>query len=912
MKRISPEREIMYISNVVEKNIEANKALKDRGLLSQNILSQLRNFVEDVAILINNKENDLDNDTHYDNVSPSINYLKGVSKYKYIVKFHDYLQSTASHYTPNDGDAERLILYYFRYMCMLKETMKKDFNIDVFSNLDDFPIYEDYLLKEHYDSIATKIEEVELKTNKSLVKGRFYVQKVKTIYSNSKIYYEITLTKATNYDNKFERITMYSKLYIPDNYSIKISYIEKDVVLLSNSTKIKIIDNFIISIRPCELINLGKILGLSLKLTDKLNGYINLMKIMTDEEINLLDIVESEEQFNSVIKRIKVGAINDSVCILLNHLRNIIYQNGRGTNILKYLLLNLDNVLIKSQLSHNMNPLLSNLYLLNQSIPFDTMPYAMAMRGYNASWKYLIHSVDMQDREHELLARYVKYNCESNNILYTPIADVEIYGDIQTLVDKYNHILIEAGIDSSGKGKLMIENGNIYINSYEKDSINVIKLLSGYNVENDAFLQDCLNEGLYTYSDVADLTVDKIDILKKMLRNQKVAIIHGPAGTGKTKMLEVISHIFKDFKKIYLANTNTAVNNLERRISSIDYINSTFKTVHSFKNENNRYDILFVDECSTISNKDMYSILSHQEYKLIILSGDIYQIEAIKYGNWFTLAYNYFKNDFVYELIKNNRTTDSNLLDLWAYVRDNDEQAISKINSCEYSSNIDETIFEKTYDDEIVLCLNYDGLYGINNINKILQEKNPGKAFNIGVDTYKINDPIIFNDCPRFHPLLTNNTKGYIREIYIDQDNELNWFTIEVEGFVTDLFENMQGLEILKYSDGGNTTFVRFFVRFFKDTNDDEDDYEHIVPFNLGYAVSIHKAQGLEYKSVKIIITSSIDDNITKNIFYTAITRAKEKLKIYWSSESQIKIFDNFKKRINSRDVSILKRKINI
>ena len=57
MKRISPEREIIYISNVIEKNIDANKILNDRGLLSQNVLSQLRNLVEDIAILINNKEN---------------------------------------------------------------------------------------------------------------------------------------------------------------------------------------------------------------------------------------------------------------------------------------------------------------------------------------------------------------------------------------------------------------------------------------------------------------------------------------------------------------------------------------------------------------------------------------------------------------------------------------------------------------------------------------------------------------------------------------------------------------------------------------------------------------------------------------------------------------------------------------
>ena len=47
------------------------------------------------------------------------------------------------------------------------------------------------------------------------------------------------------------------------------------------------------------------------------------------------------------------------------------------------------------------------------------------------------------------------------------------------------------------------------------------------------------------------------------------------------------------------------------------------------------------------------------------------------------------------------------------------------------------------------------------------------------------------------------------------------------------------------------------------------------------YALSIHKAQGLEYDSVKVVITNDVEDMITSNIFYTAVTRSKDKLKIY-------------------------------
>lgn len=900
----------MYISNVIDKNISANKILNDRGLLSQNILSQLRNLVEDIAILINNKENNLTNDTHYDNVSPSLKYISSKSKYKYIFKFHDYLQSTASHYTPNDGDAERLLLFYFRYMCMLKDTLKNEFDINILNNLKDFPIYEDNLTKEHYELISSKIEEVNLKTNKSLIQGRFYVNKVRPIYSNGKLYYEITLTKATDYINKFERITMYSKLFIPDNSSIKLSYIEKEVEIISNKTKIKVIDNFIISIRPCELKNIGKILNLDYRIEEGYSEYTKLMIMMTRDETTLLEeLMKSDEEFNEIISEIKQSAKNNNLSNLLIQIRKYIFKEVPGINILKYLLCKLENVVIKSQIDSNPNTNLSNLCLKNKSIPFDTMPYAMSLSGYNTSWKHLVQSIDMKDREHELLARYIRFNCENNNILYTSISEVEDYGDVNILVEKYNNLLVEKRIDTSGKGKIIIEHDYLYINSYEVDSINIIKQLQNYKAPSDNELKECIDNSIYNYP-IMDLTEDKVEIINKILRNESVVIIHGPAGTGKTKMLEVLAEIYGDYKKIFIANTNTAKDNLERRISDIDKANSTFQTVHNYVSNNyDSYDILIVDECSTISNKDMYSIISRNSFKLIILSGDIYQIESIKYGNWFSLSYNYFKKDFVYDLSCNNRTDDTDLLELWQLVRDNDDKAISKINSQEYSKPIGEKIFERKSADEISLCLNYDGLYGINNINKIMQEKNPGEEFKIGVDTYKINDPVVFNDCPRFKPILYNNMKGTIKNIEIDDVNDYVWFTVEINEIVHNYFEIYTDIELIEYTED-NKTVVRFFVKKFKDTNEDDENYQNIIPFNLAYAVSIHKAQGLEYESVKIIITSNIEDNITKNIFYTAITRTKKKLTIFWSPESQKKVFENFKIRTNSRDISILKTKI--
>lgn len=908
MGRIKPEQEIIYICSVIDKNIEAHKILKDRGLLSENILSQLRNLTEDVAIFINNTENSLSLDTHYNNVDDSIKYVSSVKKYKYISVFHKFLQSTASHYTPSEDDAERLVLYYFRYICMIKQTLE-NLGIIVLKKLEDFPIYEDNLTKEHYKNIGNVIDTVGNVKSKALKSGRFYVVKNKPIYANGKLYYEITLTKATDYTNKFERILMYTKYYIPDNYSIKISYQEKSIELFSLRTKIKVIDNYFISIRPCELKNIGLIFGINNKIDDNYAEYSNLMRILTDEEKTLLELVLMDnELFEKYIEKIKENAENNNITNLLVMIREHLLSSKKGRNILRYFLVKPDNKVIKTQLCDYPNNYISYLYLVNQSIPFDSMPYAMSLFNHNISWIHLINAIDIEGRNFELLGRYIKNNCESNNILYTSCDEVDKFGNIDELIEEYNDSLVRYGIDRQQKGKLVKEYDNVYIKSYEDTSIEIINTLNSYKSNIQKEFAEVVDNKKEEYLNM-DLSEDKKEILNDIFRNHSIGIIHGPAGTGKTKMLEVLSMIFCGYSKIFLSNTNTAVENLRARISGIDLFNSTFKTVANYnKYDDNDYDILIIDECSMISNKDMLKAIKKQRYKLVILAGDVFQIESIKYGNWFSLSYYLFKNEFVYDLIQTNRTDDIELLELWKMIRDNDDNALNKINSQEYSSPIDfKEIFNKKDTDEIILCLNYDGLYGINNINKVLQAKNSNIEYTIGVDTFKIEDPIVFNDCPRFRDLY-NNLKGTIKNIEKDNENDCVWFTILVDDI---LYNSENNYEILENMD--NKTMIRLYVRNFKDTNDDDDDInEHIIPFNLAYAVSIHKAQGLEYNSVKIIITSNVEEQITKNIFYTAITRTKKYLKIFWSPESQMKIFDNMKKRNSTKDVAILKNKINI
>lgn len=118
--------------------------------------------------------------------------------------------------------------------------------------------------------------------------------------------------------------------------------------------------------------------------------------------------------------------------------------------------------------------------------------------------------------------------------------------------------------------------------------------------------------------------------------------------------------------------------------------------------------------------------------------------------------------------------------------------------------------------------------------------------------------------------------------------------------------------ELLESFEGEEKSLIRFYVNKLESADEDgeEQGSRTIVTFQIAYAVSIHKAQGLEFDSVKIVITDEVEELVTHNIFYTAITRARKKLKIYWTPEVEEKVINRIKPRDISKDVELLKNYI--
>ena len=278
--------------------------------------------------------------------------------------------------------------------------------------------------------------------------------------------------------------------------------------------------------------------------------------------------------------------------------------------------------------------------------------------------------------------------------------------------------------------KLVHANGHVFISGYEDDTVSIINKL-----------QEVASEGLLNYSSNAESwlaanaqlpesdpqKVDdelKANAMKSLFEHSKVALIYGAAGTGKSTMVNHIANHFADDRMLFLAHTNPAVDNLKRRVIARCVFSTITKHVRGDWTAALHYGVLVIDECSTVSNASILKVLEETSFDLLVLVGDVYQIESIDFGNWFSTIRSYLPEESVFELEKPFRTTDENLLKLWDRVRSLDDSIEESLAKNGYSMVLGESLFHHHGDDEIVLCLNYDGLYGINNVNRFLQASN--------------------------------------------------------------------------------------------------------------------------------------------------------------------------------------------
>lgn len=760
---------------------------------------------------------------------------------------------------PTDGQSERLMLKYYDFLWQIRKYLRENYSIVILENLEKFPLNIDEIDTQYYESVARAIESADLRPS-AVCTSRYYIQKKTPFFIDGERYYEVTLQLAGIYASKYNRITAYTKENISTNYSIKIGYTNVSIDLWNVDSEIKIITNWTVSIEPRCLNRIAKILRFDTKLNTKYGEYNALMEFLTKTGLSFLNLIDLQEvSFRDLVDPIYHNSNTAIFKPVLYELQKSYSEQSskKGRNVVRYLLISLRADTIESVLPTVFNPkcISEDLYISSRCFPFERNPFISNLAG----------SKTTENQHATQIAAAAGFDKLSRAQPYLAIRGMtkqtgEIYFEENTVASKASIKAFNESLDAWERkaGHFITEEDHyVFIEHYEKRTLCILQELINRSKKGNKgqreFNQKFLKQSGINFSDPL-----KEQALKTVFVDSQILLIYGAAGTGKTTLINYISNLMSNHRKLFLTKTHTALQNLQRRIDNPGN-DAEFVSLNSFTKKVmlDDYDVIFVDECSTIDNRTMVEFFKKVgPDTFIVMAGDIHQIESIEFGNWFYYAKELIRGrGATIELLSTWRTQDTDLISLWTEVRTKDMLITEKLAlDGPYSEDIGPDLLQPKESDEVVLCLNYDGKFGLNNINRFFQNANQsGPAITWYEWTYKKGDRILFNETPRFS-VLYNNLKGKI--VDIEEGHDQITFTIDVEVVLTEKDCKREDIELIEVQE--NFTRIRFSVYKY-DEGSAEGDEEYlqmrsVVPFQLAYAVSIHKAQGLEYDSVKVII----------------------------------------------------------
>ena len=372
-------------------------------------------------------------------------------------------------------------------------------------------------------------------------------------------------------------------------------------------------------------------------------------------------------------------------------------------------------------------------------------------------------------------------------------------------------------------------------------------------------------------------------------------ITSGP-GCGKTFVVEVILSMLKDFKNIgFAAPTGKAAKVLKSRVSKYG---SQASTIHSMlgvgpnggfmHNQNNKlpFDLLVCDETSMVSLSLMNSLFNAlREDAHIIFLGDVNQLPSVDPGE--TLK-NLLSLDYDHHRLNKTHRNDGGILEVVNLAAQGISDFTKLRHDVEFYDGLPEPTFESVqqvidkYDCELK-AMNGDftavGLliarrkgdvnvpgWNTTYLNNVMRERYNPKGKHVPGTTYRVGDRIIIRknltlrqledletDVPTAY--VVNGDVGFIRD-----------FTKKTNGKKGDIGASNGTLESLTLElDDGREVFY---------------GAENIGSLNLGYALTVHAAQGSEYSRVVSIAVNGSSNFIHRGLIFTAWSRAQKKLTI--------------------------------
>lgn len=380
--------------------------------------------------------------------------------------------------------------------------------------------------------------------------------------------------------------------------------------------------------------------------------------------------------------------------------------------------------------------------------------------------------------------------------------------------------------------------------------------------------------------------------------NSGVTVITGGPGTGKTTIVKGIISIFNDldFKTVLAAPTGRAAKRMSEATSEeaktvhrlLEMERGDSKDIKFNRNLRNPLDesVVIIDEASMVDLALMNALMhALKRGSRLILIGDADQLPSVGAGNVLTDLITSGAVDTV-RLTEIFRQSEQSLIVTNAHninsgkkpvlnVTDNDFFFIRRESEREIANTVADLITKrlpKTYGNSIreqiqVITPSKKGAGGVETLNSELQSRiNPQATFK----KEKSAHGIVFREGDRVMQVVNNY--------------ELEWEKNGALGY--GIFNGDIGI-IESIDQRDEILNIWFGDRLVKYPFGNMDELE------LSYAITVHKSQGSEYPVVIIPMYSCPPMLMTRNLFYTAVTRAKRMVILVGRSDIPYRMVSN-------------------
>lgn len=453
----------------------------------------------------------------------------------------------------------------------------------------------------------------------------------------------------------------------------------------------------------------------------------------------------------------------------------------------------------------------------------------------------------------------------------------------------------------------MYEEVRIYSNVFYFTELSVARLLSELSVRIDSDVEG-ITAKVEKLAAKEGIELDELQI-KAVVNaiSNGVAIITGGPGTGKTTIINLIIKYFDSLSlDFYLAaptgraakrmseTTGYEASTIQRLLHLVPGLDDNNRGFFFEKNEDEplEADVIIIDEMSMVDVQLFNALLKAVSVGTrLVLVGDTNQLPSVGPGSVLkdiiksdvfpvVCLQKIFRQDEASDIIVNAHKINAGKYielnnkskDFFFLKRDNERLIVQDI--VKYiSGNLPSYVGAKPMDIQVLTPMRR-GALGVEGLNPYLQRY--------------LNPPSVDKVEKEYGDVLFREGD---KVMHIKNNYQLEWEIKSDKGFVIE-----EGVGVFNGDTGIITdinTFLEVITVEYEEGKTVKYPYALLDELELAYAITIHKSQGSEYPAVIIPILSGPKMLFSRNLLYTAVTRAKSTVLLLGNDNQIFEMIDN-------------------